>query len=617
MDFLIHRLRSTPYLTDMRSRSDNADTPNGQGASKPARLVSECIYYLRAISNLMQYCSTTAWLTLNNSIQSHEQSKGILVDPAVADASEGSTGQDEPASTAQLYLVRVCMSILEDYGTSCNDSDQTTELTAHYRTALQLLQQLLQGSSVATVKIAELESSLIKVLTWSIEASDNLLQGSLMETLLVVLRSQRPPQPRSFDPQRRSVSQVSLTTEKAEGEQAIIESRIPSPALLDCLLLGLSSYKCRPILDQWVRFLNESLALCDGNAFQALLPLVECFGKAIDSVFQALRLMFENADAVSLGSVEPINTLNILLNGLEKTLARGHDQLMRVEASVTVPKTPEQAQGFFGNMVSGVFTSEGQKPRPATANDRLTVLICFKDSVSVAFKLWSWGDASAGKTMQSTTSSASFNYSSIRLRNRTRRLLEHLFAAEPLECLETLVEWWRQAEPKHSTTVFNLLHALEASRPKNTMPATFNAIYSRTNPQALDLRRSSTLTSELSDTDLAAFLVAYTRSIDDDALDEIWVDCMAFAKDVLSNPMPQRQILPRLLEFVAILGKKIDNTNFGEQRRMRRDIGVSSWSSEARVHKLILAGTLCPSTCCHFHHQAAIILTRCKHFYEY
>ena len=575
MDFLLNRLHSTQHLTELRSKGQNADLLEAQAASPATRLVTECVYYLQAISHLMQYCSTSTWASLNSGTRSLEQMNRDYIELAATDSPEGTTNNEDLTTTAQLYLVQSCMNILEDYGSSLNDSDSTFELTALHRTTLELLQQLLNGSSPAMVKFAKLESTLTEILSRSIKNSDVLLQGSLIETLLVVLKSERLPQPRPFSPQRRVASQVSVLTDKGDGEHSIPESRMPTPALLDCILLGLQSPESRPSLDQWVKFLNEVLRLYQGNAFQTLLPLVECFGKSIDDVFQSLKSAFESPDAASPGSIESINTLNVLLNGLEQTLARGHDQLIREEAAVPIPKTPEQAQGFFGNMVSGVFTSDGQKSRPASANDRLTVLICFKDSVGIAFRMWSWGDVPAGKTMQNTTSSASFNYSSIRLRNRTRRLLEHLFAAEPLECLETLVETWRKTGPERSTTVSNLLHALEASRPKNTIPATFNAIYSRTNPLALDQRRSSTLTSELSDTDLASFLVAYTKSIDDDALDEIWTDCMAFAKDVLGNPMPQRQILPRLLEFVAVLGKKIENTNFGEQRRMRRDIGVS------------------------------------------
>jgi hypothetical protein len=165
------------------------------------------------------------------------------------------------------------------------------------------------------------------------------------------------------------------------------------------------------------------------------------------------------------------------------------------------------------------------------------------------------------------------------MRNRARRLLEHLFVAEALECLETVVEVWQKSartpNDMRSPIVFNLLQVLDGSRPKHTIPAIFNAIYSRTNPSALEPSRKSTLTSSLNDTDLVIFLVEYARSLEDDAMDEIWADCMTFLKDLLANPFPHRQTLPSLLEFAAILGEKVDNTNFGEQRRMRRELGVS------------------------------------------
>jgi hypothetical protein len=161
-------------------------------------------------------------------------------------------------------------------------------------------------------------------------------------------------------------------------------------------------------------------------------------------------------------------------------------------------------------------------------------------------------------------------------------LLEHLFAAETLECLETVVEIWQKATKasdgsKH-TAVFNLLHVLDGSRPKHTIPAIFDAMYSRTNPSALEPSRKSTLTSTLLDTDLVVFLVEYARSLEDDAMDEIWADCMTFLKDILANPFPHRQTLPSLLEFAAVLGEKVDNTNFGEQKRMRKELGVSLYN---------------------------------------
>lgn len=160
------------------------------------------------------------------------------------------------------------------------------------------------------------------------------------------------------------------------------------------------------------------------------------------------------------------------------------------------------------------------------------------------------------------------------MRNRARRLLEHLFTAETLECLETIVDIWNQASsPAEKSEVFKFLAALEASRPRQAVPSLFNSIYSRTNPGALDPSRTSTLTISLEDTDLGLFLVKYIESLDDDAMDEIWQDCIIFIKDILANPFPHRQTLPNLIEFAAILGEKVDNTNFGEQRKMRRELG--------------------------------------------
>jgi hypothetical protein len=162
------------------------------------------------------------------------------------------------------------------------------------------------------------------------------------------------------------------------------------------------------------------------------------------------------------------------------------------------------------------------------------------------------------------------------MRNRARRLLEHLFTAETLECLETVIDIWKSSATEESKLeVFNLLSALEASRPRHTVPALFNSIYSRTNPSALEPSRKSTMTISVEDSDLVIFLVEYARSLDDDAMDEIWQDCIVFLKDLLSNPFPHRQNLTNLLEFTAILGEKVDNTNFGEQRKMRRELGVS------------------------------------------
>ena len=548
--------------------------------------VDDCLYYLQTILNLTRYstANTSASLAGQQSVTNLRKDKHSG-DAGISGPVKVVVDVEEPTMTVQSYLTQVCMRVLED-NYQKPSSGLRQRLSVLRQASASLLKQLLLAPSSTAAEAINLEDPLIRVLSSSVEQSDHMLQLPLMDVIMIILRARMTRndvlptlhgRPTSRDT-IRSASQLSVSTEKSEKDNITVEASIQTSALLDCLTFGISSPNNHPVLEQWIKFLDNCLPFYNSNAFQVLMPLVDTFSKSIESVFQDLQAVFAGKSRSPQGAGEPITVLNALLNGLEQVLARGHDQLLHDEGHSVAIKSPEQVQGFFGNMVSGVFASEAQKFRPTTANNRLTVLLCFKDAVRVSFNIWSWGDGGLGRSASDSAVFASFGYMSIRLRNRTRRILEHLFAAEALECLETLVEFWHKAESEgdtaQSSTVFNLLHALEASRPKNTIPALFNAMYSRTNPNVLDPIRKSTLTSELSDINLAVFLVAYTRSIEDDALDEMWTDCMTFLRDVLGNPLPHRQTLPILLGFTAVLGQKIDNTNFGEQRRMRRDIGV-------------------------------------------
>lgn len=468
-------------------------------------------------------------------------------------------------------------------GPECPHQDEITSNL--HQAAILLLRQLLIGPSSKMLAALELELPLIDRLYLSIERSTILLQVGLMDLVLIALKIRLPRDTFAKAPvHRRAVSRdlptnssrISLSTDK--GEKKETTSLAPPPQkLLDSLILAFTSPDSRPVLENWVQFLDQCLPLYEDSIFQILIPLVDSFCTHIKSVFESLRAAFGDHQGLLPDILEA--TLVSLLNGLEHVMARAHDRLLVTEITTVRPKSPEQPQGFFGNMVSGVFPSDTQRSWTTTANNRLTVLLCVKDAVKVCFKIWSWGDSGTDSPLREHASSASLTYTSLRVRNRTRRILEHLFAAETLECLETLIEVWFEPVANGSQTqsliLINLLHGLDGTRPRNTIPAIFNAVYSRTNPNALDPMRKSTLTSDLSDVDLVTFLVTYARSLEDDAMDEIWADCMTFLRDVLANPLPHRQTLPKLLEFTAILGEKVDNTNFGEQRKMRRDLGVS------------------------------------------
>ena len=507
---------------------------------------------------------------------------------ATTSANFQSGGGEESETTLQEFFMRVCMRCVTADPES-EDQELEQRVSQLHRFALGMLHQFLlsqHGSTVASH--LSLENVFLDRLWKSIGGVDPYVQVLLLDVVYDALKLRdtspaelpaTPPSEKrnpSIDPSRASRPSLSMSDARPNYIP-------PPPLLLKCLQAALSSTQSRQVLDSWIAFFAECLPFYADSIFQVLIPLVETLCKQIGSTFGHLRDTFrsEESPVVAHEAGSPESSLIYLLNGLEQVLARAHDQLLSEEARAQLLKNPDQPQSLFGSMVSGVFQSDGHHSRSATANDRLTVHLAFQDATRMCYRIWSWGlgeDAS----QQDTASLATFHHTSLRMRNRARRLLEHLFTVENLECLETVIDIWRNATtPQSAAEVFNLLSALEASRPRHSIPALFNSIYSRTNPGALEPSRRSTMTISLEDSNLVTFLVEYARSLDDDAMDEIWQDCIVFLKDLLSNPFPHRQNLPSLLEFAAILGEKVDNTNFGEQRKMRRELGVSSHSTNA------------------------------------
>jgi hypothetical protein len=555
-DILVHHIRllqsvATTDALDPSSMLSRSNTKSHQDDTK------DCLYYLRHIHSILKRPTQLTWATLTEV-------------PAVWAV------ESDSLMSLQELIARTCLRTMS-LSMEVQGSVQGPHISELHRLSISVISLIYQSPFSAPLRELELEVPLMARLRTAGPSLQSLLLDATLSALK--LRLTRPQQDQSMDlkvpAQPIQRTRLSLTSSR-DVEDDEPPPTPPPPQLIDCLKHGFSSPTSRLVLDDWVQFLVQVLPLFADTIFQNLLPLVDCFCKQIYSCFEQLKATFAFQDAGT--DVSPESTLISLVNGLEQVLAKAHDKLTIQENKASANKSPEQPQGFFSNVVSGVFTTEQTQARTPTANSRLTVLLCFQDTVRICFEIWSWGGNAHTTGNQDPSSAASFNFTSLRMRNRARRILEHLFAAEALECLETLAALWAKATAKgdQGAAVMGLLNVLNGSKPKHTIPAIFNAVYSRTDPSALDPNRTSTLTSVLSDAELITFLVEYTKSLEDDAMDEIWPDCTLFLREVLTNPLPHRQILPTLLEFTAVIGQKVDNTNFGEQRKMRRELSVSS-----------------------------------------
>ncbi|KAL6234707.1 protein dopey [Aspergillus navahoensis] len=533
---------------------------------------AECNYLFETIHNIMGALTHNGWVSILTQTMAQNSRRHDV------SASEDNT----EAPSLHSIIFQASLKVVSGYksGTATADAEEVKL----QQMSLSVMRQLLLGPGVEELVESGIDSLLVDRLISTLdEGGDVAIQAAYIDTLLAVLKARftqaylplPPPKPKHQRGGSRekltSPSLLSFTSDKPEKLPMLPPSPEPPQRLLDCLLKGLSSPDSRPIIDKWITLLCEILPIYSTSLFQILLTLVDCLGKEIKQSYRNLQSAFEQTEGWPKD--RPEQTTISLLTGFETCIAAAHERLLMEEVNAPAVKSPDQTHGFFGNMVSGVFASDSNHPRSAAMNNRLTVLLSFQDAVRLCFSIWSWGAAERSSLPQDTESIASFQYTSLRMRNRSRRILEHLFTAEALECLETMVDMWIKSDSDTSPLIFSLLHTLDGSRPKIAIPAIFNAIYTRTNPAALDPSRKSTMTTTLTESELAGFLVTYARSLDDDVLDEIWLDCMTFLRDVLSNPFPHRQILLRLVEFAAILGAKLENTNFGEDRRMRKELG--------------------------------------------
>lgn len=338
--------------------------------------------------------------------------------------------------------------------------------------------------------------------------------------------------------------------EHEEKDPLTVTLEMLSKNLVDCLIEGLSSHTDLYIVESWTHLLTECIPLFGDYILQVLMPLVECLCAQTNKSFNLIK---ESAPNMSF------SVYFSYMKALEKLLAAAHRRVSSEDSKSNLTK-PAQEAGFFGQVMSGIFSVESPMARSAAANNRLTVLLCFQDALKGCYNVWAYIEESQAKT------DSQLNHNS-RLLFWTLKVMESLYSMEALETLETFIEIG-----KTSPHVIKICHRLDGPKSKATIPNLLNSVASRVNPPSVNLSERSTMTSDLSDADVLGFLVEYLKSFSTDAIEDVWNDCVAFLKEVQNNHYMYRHLFPEVFRFIAVMAEKGESANFGDQRRVRREL---------------------------------------------
>ncbi|KAK0926825.1 hypothetical protein LTR91_009471 [Friedmanniomyces endolithicus] len=456
-------------------------------------------------------------------------------------------------------------------------NDQRSSTKQLHRGSVALMQIILDGPAAVEIRDLRIDESLLERMVISLRDQDATLQSPLLQLITAAIRLRvkgeitkpvtEARRRSSLADRRRSLAAV----RPIETINTAPSTITPPPQLMPTLQVAFASSSARLFLEQWVAFLSTILPTFASAIFPSLLPLVETLCTQLESMFAELVAL--TTAEVSRASFSPDIGIVCLLDALEMTLARAHDCLALEGQPEEATKLQVPSGGFLSSVASGVFKVQGPPSRMAHANSRLTVVLAFQDTIRCCLKIWTWSNNTTATEGYDKSSSATTACNALRLRNKTRYLLEQMFAVEPLETLEVMIDYWScsgQTEP--AATTFSLLQVMQSSRPKHVLPVILDSLCSRVVPSGLPPVRQSSQATEITANQAALFLLAYLRSMEDDALDEVWADSSAFIKDVLANPLPYRHIMPILLALVHLLAQKIGNTNYGDQKRMRKDL---------------------------------------------
>lgn len=354
------------------------------------------------------------------------------------------------------------------------------------------------------------------------------------------------------------------------------------PLLINFIIQGITKAETSLLLEGWLKLLIRSLYLFNDEVFSVLLNMNDCIISKIEYFFTKI------SNFGTFHELEHIeSSINALVSGLEDLSSITHSYLLTSNLKFNNERAKESSDGFFGNVIQGVFQIESPAVRNSEQNKLYTILLSFQDAVAVCFKIWQWADSKPAPI--DGIGERSLTYLAHKLKFKARKMMECLIDLEKQEVIESLIYVGEVATrsilevptgkgdltpkfvPGDITTNIKLLNILDGGRSQITLPHLFNSIRTRCFPQIMEELKKSSLNIPISEREISSFLVVYFDSVDSDTITDVWNITIQFLKDILAHSVPFKAVLPDSLKLLKTLSFKL-SPKLREYKKNKKEI---------------------------------------------
>ncbi|CCJ30055.1 unnamed protein product, partial [Pneumocystis jirovecii] len=319
--------------------------------------------------------------------------------------------------------------------------------------------------------------------------------------------------------------------------------------LVKLFITRLSTTQIPSNIEILIDFYKRCLGLFTNEMFQIFIPFIETLCNQVNFIIVGLETGFSD---LKMEGLPPYEIILYCFEGLKYTITwafENHDDKLKNSSR----KSSENV-GFFGNVMSGVFSLEAPSSVNFSKDNRNSIILCFRDIVKLAFYVWSWIECNM---IVSIRKLETYKFINMRLKTASRQLIYALYDIKPIETLESLVNSVNKTDMKIKEHVFYFLSKFDDSRKQEIIPFLIDSINFRINSTSVVEKHKSNIIISVTPNSIISFLINFVEFSKTDLLKQSWPVCLAFFRDAVNSPQQYQIIDTYILHFATSLIKKL------------------------------------------------------------